>query len=181
MLKLTSSFSKKVPVAGADYSSQSYHAAVEVELPDGLTPEQLRQRIHETFELVRGSVEAELSGKPANSATSPAAPTAQAEPVQPPPVVESVHPAIPPVMPVAPTGARVPTESLPGRQVHRASGKQVSFLTELATRKRIPLAELLAETQKLYGVAALEGLTRQQASKLIERLSAALDTRRVAA
>ena len=61
MLKLNASYSKKVP-AGEEYSSQSFHASVEVELPDGLTQEQLQARIHETFDLVRNSVEAELHG-----------------------------------------------------------------------------------------------------------------------
>ena len=56
MLKLNASYSKKVP-AGEEYSSQSYHASVEVELPDGLTQDQLQSRIHETFDLVRNSVE----------------------------------------------------------------------------------------------------------------------------
>jgi hypothetical protein len=170
MLKLTSSFSKKVPVAGADYSSQSYHAAVEVELPDGLTPEQLRQRIHETFELVRGSVEAELNGKPANSA----APVQTAPPPQPeqaecsPERQVPQHPAIPPVQPQPPTR-------------DKASYKQISFLTELALRKGVSSSELLAEVQKLHGVTALEALTRQQASKLIERLGAANRERRAVA
>ena len=36
MLKLNASYSKKVPVEG-DYTSQSYHASIEVELPDGLS------------------------------------------------------------------------------------------------------------------------------------------------
>ena len=62
MLKLNASYSKKVP-ADTEYSSQSYHASVEVELPDGLTPEQLNARIHETFAMVRDSVEAELHGE----------------------------------------------------------------------------------------------------------------------
>ncbi len=62
MLKLNASYSKKVPAEG-EYSSQSYHASIEVELPDGLSQEQLQGRIHETFELVRESVEAELGGK----------------------------------------------------------------------------------------------------------------------
>ena len=66
MLKLNASYSKKVP-AGEEYSSQSYHASVEVELPEGLSPDQLQARIHETFDLVRNSVEAALHGKsPAN-------------------------------------------------------------------------------------------------------------------
>ena len=59
MLKLNASYSKKVP-AETEYSSQSYHASIEVEIPDGLTAEQLQNRIHETFDLVRNSVETEL-------------------------------------------------------------------------------------------------------------------------
>ena len=56
MLKLNASYSKKVPAEG-EYSSQSYHASIEVELPDGLSQEQLQGRIHETFAMVRESVE----------------------------------------------------------------------------------------------------------------------------
>ena len=61
MLKLNASYSKKVPADG-EYTSQSYHASIEVELPDGLSSEQLNSKIHETFEMVRSSVEAELHG-----------------------------------------------------------------------------------------------------------------------
>ena len=61
MLKLNASYSKKVPAEG-EYSSQSYHASIEVELPDGLNQSQLQSRIHETFALVKESVEAELHG-----------------------------------------------------------------------------------------------------------------------
>ena len=64
MLKLNASYSKKVPADG-EYTSQSYHASIEVELPDGLSAEQLNGKIHETFEMVRNSVEAELHGKTA--------------------------------------------------------------------------------------------------------------------
>ena len=60
MLRLNSSYSKKVPVPGADFSSQSFHCSVEAELPDGLTSDQIKERIHSTFELCRTAVEAEL-------------------------------------------------------------------------------------------------------------------------
>ena len=60
MLKLNASYSKKVPVDGREFSSQSYHASVEVEIPDGLAPESLQERIRDTFDLVRRSVEDEL-------------------------------------------------------------------------------------------------------------------------
>ena len=62
MLKLNASYSKKVPAEG-EYSSQSYHASIEVELPDGLSQEALQSRIHETFEMVKASVETELGEK----------------------------------------------------------------------------------------------------------------------
>ena len=41
MLKLNASYSKKVP-AETEYSSQSYHASIEVEIPDGLTRNSFR-------------------------------------------------------------------------------------------------------------------------------------------
>ena len=67
MLKLNAAYSKKVPAEG-EYTSQSYHASIEVELPDGLSQEQLHDKIHATFAMVRESVEAELTGKsPANT------------------------------------------------------------------------------------------------------------------
>ena len=48
MLKVCTSYSKKVPT-GEQYSSQQFHASVEVELSDALSPEQLQERIHQTF------------------------------------------------------------------------------------------------------------------------------------
>ena len=63
MLKLNASYSKKVPVAGEQFSSQSYHCSVEVELSDAATPAQLQAKIHDTFALVRDAVESELHGK----------------------------------------------------------------------------------------------------------------------
>ena len=57
MLKLSTSFSKKVPVPGQEFSSQSYHAAVELELSDKLQPHELQGQIHATFDMVRQAVE----------------------------------------------------------------------------------------------------------------------------
>ena len=81
MLKLNAAFNKKIPVAGEQYSSQSYHCSVEVELSDAATPEQLQAKIHDTFALVRDAVESELHGKPA-AKPEPASQTAQAEPAK---------------------------------------------------------------------------------------------------
>ena len=81
MLKLNASYSKKVPADG-EYTSQSYHASIEVELPDGLSSEQLNSKIHETFEMVRNSVEAELHGNPLNQQGGNAPQNAPNQPVQ---------------------------------------------------------------------------------------------------
>ena len=81
MLKLNASYSKKVPADG-EYTSQSYHASIEVELPDGLSSEQLNSKIHETFEMVRTSVEAELHGNPLNQQGGNAPQNAPNQPVQ---------------------------------------------------------------------------------------------------
>lgn len=71
MIKLISAYSKKIPVEGQEYSSQSFHASVELELSDNLTPEQIKERIHDTANLLRRSVDDELSGGQA-SAPAPA-------------------------------------------------------------------------------------------------------------
>jgi hypothetical protein len=67
MLKLNASYSKKVPT-DQKFSSQSYLACLEVELPTGQTEQQLKQKIHDTFELVQASVEAEIASQTGQSA-----------------------------------------------------------------------------------------------------------------
>jgi hypothetical protein len=112
MLKLTASFGKKLPVEGMDFSSQSYHASVEVEIPDGLGPEELDRRIHDTFDLVRGSVEAELTSGP-RPASFQGAPTGG----------QDFRPA-------------------PQRKAQPASGKQLAYLRDIAARRGMTLREL---------------------------------------
>ena len=82
MLKLNAAFSKKIPVPGEDFSSQSFHASIECECADALTAEQLQAKIHDTFALVRDAVESELHGKSA-AKPEPAAQPAKAEPAKP--------------------------------------------------------------------------------------------------
>jgi hypothetical protein len=71
MLKLSTSYSKKVPVPDQEFSSQSYHASIEVELSDSLEPTQVEQKIHETFKMVREAVENELNGTSATESSAP--------------------------------------------------------------------------------------------------------------
>ena len=138
MLKLNASYSKKVPADG-EYTSQSYHASIEVELPDGLSQEQLNGKIHETFAMVRDSVEAELHGNvPANHGT----PEPQG----------SRNPA--------PQGSRSA-----GSSDVPASPKQISYLLSLASRRGITPQQIAAQNN----VADVQQLTKKQCSALIER------------
>ena len=143
MLKLNASYSKKVP-AGEEYSSQSYHASVEVELPDGLSGEALQARIHETFDLVRNSVEAELHGNvPRNHEGYP--------------VAEELK--------TVPQGNRAA-----GRQNDvPASSKQLSYLLDLARQRGVTPQQIAAQ----HGVPDIRQLSKRQCSELINSWRAA--------
>jgi len=146
MLKLNASYSKKVPAEG-EYSSQSYHASIEVELPDGLTQDQLNSKIHETFALVRDSVESELHGGNAPAAVHQ---SVQQEP------------------------SRNPQSYPPARNQAAASDapaspKQISYLLSLASKRGITPAQIAAQ----QNVANIDQLSRRQCSALIEQWRAA--------
>ena len=145
MLKLTASYSKKVP-AETEFSSQSYHASVEVELPDGLTPEQLDAKIRETFALVRDSVETELLSDPTNAGQMADAPQL---PIQPAPQQNK------------PPYGKKPVPDSP------ASPKQIKFLLDLARQNGYTVDQLKAK----FNVAALEDLSRTQCSRAIDTLN----------
>lgn len=148
MLKLNASYSKKVPAEG-EYSSQSYHCSMEVELADKLEPHEIQQKIHETFALVRDAVEAELHG---------AAP--QAEVRQPLRVVRHAE---------APARGGAPART----SVEKASNKQVKYILDLAKAQGIGLSEINARVQKAHRVESVYELNRVQASALVDDLKAA--------
>jgi len=143
MLKLNASYSKKVP-AGAEYSSQSFHASVEVELPDGLTPEQLQGRIHETFDLVRKSVEVELHEKyPANGRDFQSEDTAKR--------------------------GGVSNRSEARKNDVPASPKQLQYLLDLARQRGVTPQQIAGQFQ----IGSIRDLTRKQCSDLINEWRAA--------
>jgi hypothetical protein len=143
MLKLNASYSKKVP-AGEQYTSQSYHCSVEVELSDAATPAQLQAKIRDTFALVRDSVEAELHGKPATL----------------PEKAETPAPSAPPP----------PSKSEPAA---KASNKQVRFILDLAKAKGMGLGDLTGQVQRKFKAESVYDLSRKDASKLVDELKAA--------
>jgi hypothetical protein len=165
MLKLNSSYSKKVP-AEQDYSSKSYHASVEVELPDGLTTEQLQEKIHATFELVRCAVESELDGTAGQVNTSPA-PTGQATAASPDtkpfPVPAAPVEQARPMQPASPKASN-------GNEREPASNKQLRYLLDLGRRHDLTVARLNAIAQQEYKVGDIYALTKNQCSRMIDSI-----------
>ena len=151
MLKLNASYSKKVP-ADTEYSSQSFHASVERELPDGLSQEELNAKIHETFDLVRASVEAELHG---NTAPQPAQ-VPQMSNMQP----QGAYDATPQNA-AKPTYGKKPTTDAP------ASPKQIKFLLDLARQNGYSPEQIKAK----FNVPAIESMTKTQCSRAIDELN----------
>ena len=144
MLKINASYSKKVPAEG-EYTSQSYHASVEVELPDGLNKEQLQSRIHETFEMVRNSVEAELHENTLNRQGGNT-------------VVNTVNN----------NQQGYGAANNRNREIP-ASPKQIKFMLDHARSKGITPQQIAAQ----HGVTAVEQLSKKQCSDIINNWRAA--------
>ena len=147
MLKLNASYSKKVP-AESEYSSQSYHCTIEVQLPDGLTGRQLQDKVHEVFDFVRSSVEAELHG---------GASVRQAQPAP-----QSYTP------PQQQQQQSAPQAEQP-RGSGAASAKQVNYLLSLARRAGCTVQQILQRCR----IPNIEAIPSRVCSQLIEEFRAA--------
>ncbi len=150
MLKANVSYSKKVPVDGLEYSSQGYSLTLETEIPetDGRA---IQARLHETFEMVKATVENELAngnGKPQAAVANNTQPAADTPPA---------------TQPKASGFDRRP-------QAGKASNKQLKFITDLATQRGISIADLNADIRKQFRVDGLYELSRKDASALLDSL-----------
>jgi hypothetical protein len=155
MIKLNTSYQKKVPVEGQQFSSESFHASVEVELSDSLTPEQIQEKIHSTAELLRQSVDAELgqAKQPVQEKRGVFTPRQTSRPQQ---------------------------ERAPEGQQRKASNKQVKFITDLAGEQKVTLQDLNTEIFERFGVQGLYDLSAHQASEMIESMTGGRNRRRAA-
>ena len=149
MLKLNASFSKKVP-AEKEYSSQSYHASIEVELSDGLTDKQLKDKIHETFELVRESVESEIGNVQSNGSENRQQNGSSNR-------QQDNHIRYPQNK----RGSDKKQDNTP------ASTRQLNYLLDLAHDKGVKPREIMERA----GVDELSSLTKSECSRLLDELS----------
>ena len=140
MLKAIVSYSKKVPVPDSDYSSQGFSLSLETEVPE-TDPVAIQGRLHQTFEMVKASVEQELAQAKGNGASRQPDPQPNSQPSR-------------------PTGT-----------VDKASNKQVKFITDLANQRGIALSAINADVRQRYGVDGLYDLTRKQASEVLDQLN----------
>ena len=181
MLKLNASYSKKVP-AEADYSSQQYHCQIEVELPDGLTQEQIQGRIHETFGLVRQSVETELqTARQTMQAMQPQMPPPQQYPQQQPVQQQAVQQQAvqqynPQQQNYQQNGyAQQDRQKNQNKQYRNgnanaaASPKQVNYLLSLAKRAGWTVQQILQRCQ----IPNIEAIPSKVCSQLIQEFSGA--------
>ena len=61
MIKLSASVSKKVPIEGLGYSSRSYSAGLETEVPSGCPSEELQSRLKQLYGLLELAVDEQIS------------------------------------------------------------------------------------------------------------------------
>ncbi|MBQ9366940.1 MAG: hypothetical protein IJT83_04095 [Victivallales bacterium] len=167
MLKLNASYSKKVP-AESEYSSQSYHCQIEVELPDGLNPQQLQEKVHGVFDFVRKSVEAELHNAAPTQQMAPQLMPPQAQqPVQPQSVQQQYYD------PQVNYQQAQPQQYQPnqGKQYRNsnavASPKQVNYLLSLAKRVGWTVQQILQRCN----VPAVDQIPSKLCSQLIQEFS----------
>ena len=140
MLKAIVSYSKKIPVPDSEFSSQGYSLSLETEIPE-TDPVAIQARIHDTYDLVRATVENELANGNGNGHTA---------------------------KPAEPTGK---PNGRPNGTGEKASNKQIKFITDLATQRGTSLSDLNADVRKRYGVAGLYDLNRKQASDLLDEMN----------
>ena len=82
-LKLSASFCKKVP-AEVEFSSKSYLASVELELPTNLSGDELNAEIHKTYAQLERAVEEQINGQVTTGSTKeqPRSQSQSGEPVK---------------------------------------------------------------------------------------------------
>ena len=151
MLKLNASYSKKVP-AEQEYSSKSYHASIECEMPSGQTAAQLKQKIHDTFKLVESAVEAEIAGEIPSCASRPQE-ASQSRP--------RIH--------------KPRAQNSPGNSAgsNTATNSQIQYIVGLAEKAGQGLPELNTIAQTQFGAESIYQLNRKDASALVDQLKLA--------
>lgn len=60
MIKLTGSVSRKVPIPGQEFSSQSFSAGMEAEVGNEATADEIKEKIREMYQILEASVKEQI-------------------------------------------------------------------------------------------------------------------------
>ena len=151
-IKLSASLSKKVPIEGLQYSSQSFGGSLEIEIGTD-DPNEIKQRLHHLYDSLSLSIDSEIA------AASSGRPTAPATRFQ----------AAPPPLPAPRTGtanAGQPARTNGNGRRSTATEAQQRAIFAIAKNLNIDMAALLAQ----HGVADVAMLPIKSASMIIDQL-----------
>ena len=153
MLRATVHYSIKVP-GEFEYSSEGYALSLEKEIFPG-DADYIQAQIHDTFALVKATVEAEQAEKSSGNVVT----------------LDTRHVTEP---------RNTRDEQRTPRGIRKASSKQISYINSLVGSNRIPLSELIADIQHRFNAKSLYDLTSKEASEIIDELTAQRKPRKAA-
>jgi len=152
-------------VPNLEYSSQSYMAGLEVEISDGATDEQIKDRLAHVYAMLETSVDREIAQAEATAAKLAQAQQSPAQPPRPAAGVANGQPQRPA------GGAPGPRPIEPRNRRAGASAAQVKAIFGISKDKGMTRESLLALLAQQYGgVTQPEDLSVKQASEFIQKL-----------
>ncbi len=167
MIRLEASLSRKLPLPGVEYSSQSFSAGISAEVSDADSPEVIKSKLHDLYAVLDEAVNEQLAA----AAQTSASPTvnggaATFERRLAPPPAQQPTPA-----PVVRSGYAT---AKPGNGNGNGNGRKMTMATEAQRRAifaicknlNIDMAAVLAD----FNVADASQLTVKDASRLIDDL-----------
>ncbi len=150
MIKLVANVSKKVPVAGVEYSSQSFMAGVELEVSDGATREQIQERIRDVYATLEKTIDGEIRARNGGGAEDAERQTAH-----------------------EPANRLPPANGGNGRgngNGRHATQAQIKAILAIGRSLGVNRSQLIERVEEEFNVKKLDDLSIGDASSLIERM-----------
>ena len=158
MVKITANMSKKIPVEGMDYSSQSFSAGIDVEVLD--LPA-VPAKLHEVYAILDKTIEAEIAARQGKAAGNPKPEAAGGKPA---PEPEARQAAVN-------SGDNRQRERRYGNAAPRnATDAQLTAIAAIAHAAGINERDLSGMLEERYGVRRADQLSVREASLFIDYL-----------
>ncbi|GMV82502.1 MAG: hypothetical protein AMXMBFR7_36860 [Planctomycetota bacterium] len=172
MIRLSANLSRKVPIAGVQFSSQQFGASLEIEVSDADKPEAIQARIRELYDLLNRSIEEQITAaSEAKGESAPGGndqePGGNGQPKAQPEARRNGRASPPRAQYRRNTGGN--GQGNGGNAERRSAGAtqaQQRAIFAICKQQGIEMADVLAD----YNVADARDLTVMDASKLIDDL-----------